>query len=548
MRTPADVPTPAWSRNAPVVLLLLVLAYLLPGSLGHEPWKPDEPYTLGVVRSMLHSGDWVVPMVDETPFVEKPPLFYWAATIATRAFHGLPQHDAARLASAFFVLVSMLAIAAAARLCWGHGSTSVAALLFLGTLGLEGHAQRLQVDHALVAGFALAMLGFAAHVRERWWAGAAIGAGTAIGFLSKGLLAPAAMAVTALLLPLAFASWRTRRYGRRLVEAAAVSLPLMVGWPLALWHRDPALFDEWFWANNVGRFLGYSIDRLGATSEPGFWPQTLPWFLFPVWVYAAAPFFREGRRAWERPGVQIGAAMSAVLLAVLLVSASGRAIYAMPLLPPLALMSIGAAQLPDGALARVLARVSIAVAILAALVVWPIWASLLASGSVPAWTHLQRHFPVPFNMPFNAIAVACALALTLGYAALAAFRGRLAHPALTLWVGALALAWGLAMTLWLPWIDSAKGYRDVLLEAAAHVPGDCIVLRGLGESERAMVSYYTDLRVVRRRSDCDAILWLGKPNTEKHRPTGSEWVSVWAGSRPGEGTERFEIFVRRPPP
>lgn len=532
-------------RSRLTVFILLAVAYLLPGLFGHEPWKPDEPYTLGVARTMLQSGDWVVPRVTDVPFVEKPPLFYWACAIAIRTFGVLPQHDAARIASLFFVLVTLAAGAAAAALCWGRGAATMAALLLLGMLGLEGHAQRLQVDHALMAGFAIAMLGFAAQARSKAWAGLAIGAGLGIGFLAKGLVAPAAIGATALMLPCLFREWRVRAYSLQLAEAALVAAPLVIGWPLALWLRDPSLFYEWFWENNIGRFLGFSITKLGAEAEPGAWLFTLPWFLFPAWIYAVGSLWRERAAAWREPGVQIGATLVGAVMLLLFASASGRAVYALPMLPPLALLAARADSPREGAVGRGFARFSIALACVAAVAIWGVWSCLVDTGVVPEWTKLARTLPVPFTMPVNASLIAAAVALTAGFAILVALGDRIPHRPLALWIGALALGWGLTMTLWLPWLDAAKGYREVFEDMAQHVPAGCLALSRLGESERAMVEYYTNRTTSTRAADCDTLLWRRKAITRKHRPPPEVWREVWSGARAGDTNETYELLVRR---
>lgn len=533
----------SWVGAARVGLALLVVAYLLPGLVGHEPWKPDEPYTLGVARAMLISGDWVVPMVGDTPFVEKPPLFYWVAAACIRVFAVLSPPDAARMACVVFLLTAMLATWSAARLCWGDERAQAAIPLFLCPLGLEGHAQRLQVDLALVAGLAIALAGFAAHIRRRPWAPIALGVGTGVGFLAKGVIAPGTIALTALVLPVFFAQWRTRAYAKHLAIACAVALPLLVAWPVALWFRDPSLFDEWFWANNVGRFVGYSTARLGALAEPYFWPQTLPWFFFPLWLFVAAALMRGQARLRESPGLQIGGALATVMLCVLFASASGRAIYALPLIPPLVLMAVGA-DAGAALSSRLLGRIAIVIALVATIAAWGVWAMLLATGSVPEWTRLQEHFPVPFAMRFHPAEVTAALALTAGFAFLVARRERLPHAGLTLWIGALATAWGLVMTLWLPWLDTAKSYRAVFKDMARHAPPGCVTLLKLGESERAMVGYYTRLPTTTTLGGCDTILWTGHATKGKHRP-GPGWEPVWSGQRPGELAEKFELFVRK---
>jgi 4-amino-4-deoxy-L-arabinose transferase-like glycosyltransferase len=541
------------SRLSSVVLVLLVIAYMLPGLIGHDPWKPDEPYTFGAVLHMVRTGEWVVPVVGGQPFVEKPPLYYWMSWATARgASAWLPLHDAARLASLVFVLVSVVAVAAASWLCWGEGAAGLAALLFFATLGLESHAQRMQVDLAMMAGFSLAVLGFAACIRERKWGGITLGLGIGVGFLGKGLFAPAVIGVCALLLPLFFSQWRSRGYVKHLAVAAAVALPFLVVWPLALLGHSRALFNEWLWDNNLGRFAGFTT-RLGATAVQGEFGQALAWFLFPVWAYVVGGVVREGRRAWHHPALQIGLTMALVACLVLVTSASFRAIYLLPLLPPLALAGVVALRTPEGAFEKALGWFAMIGATAMAVFVWTVWAMLAATGAIPEWKALTTYFPLPFEMPVSIPAVACALALTMGFYALIVVRRRLPAPSLTLWVAALALGWGLVHTLWLPWLEHAKGYRVILGEVARRLPPNvgCIVMDGPGESERAMVEYFVGVtprhRFV-REEDCGATLWMA--NAEKvNRPDwDGMWRRVWGGSRPGDKVERFELFLRGPPP
>jgi 4-amino-4-deoxy-L-arabinose transferase and related glycosyltransferases of PMT family len=118
----------AWrrSRSAQQALpfgwfLLLTAAYLLPGLIGHDPWKQDETYIFDIVYGMLHSHDWVIPRLAGEPFMEKPPLYYWlAAGLAQGLSRWLPLHDGARLASGVFMAVTFAAVGASARLAWAR--------------------------------------------------------------------------------------------------------------------------------------------------------------------------------------------------------------------------------------------------------------------------------------------------------------------------------------------------------------------------------------------------------------------------------------------
>lgn len=72
----------------------LVCAWLLLGTLGHDPWKQDETSTFAIVDHRLDTGDWVVPTNAGQPFAEKPPVYGWvAATLAWMFGRYLPLPD-----------------------------------------------------------------------------------------------------------------------------------------------------------------------------------------------------------------------------------------------------------------------------------------------------------------------------------------------------------------------------------------------------------------------------------------------------------------------
>jgi 4-amino-4-deoxy-L-arabinose transferase-like glycosyltransferase len=112
-----------------------------------------------------------------------------------------------------------------------HAATAV--LLLLGCLGIVVHAHQLVTDVALFAGISIGIFGFASARRHPIAGGIALGAGTAVAFLSKGLLGPGILGVSALAL-LVFRAWRTPAFFRSLVVAAVVALPGTVAWMTAL--------------------------------------------------------------------------------------------------------------------------------------------------------------------------------------------------------------------------------------------------------------------------------------------------------------------------
>lgn len=288
-----DVPFQA-APDAIYMFAAITLLYLLPGLTGHDPWKQDETYITDIVRHMLDSGDWTVPTMAGAPFMEKPPLFYWVAAICATLFSPvLPMHDGARIATAVFLGGTCAALAWLGHRWWGRYHGRVAVLALLSCLGMALHAHFMLTDLAMLMGFAIALCGLALCRDKPVWGGLLLGTGVGIGFLGKGVLAPGVFGASALLLPLLFHPWREASYGRALAIACTASAPWLLIWPAALLHRSPQLFMEWFWLNNVGRFVGFSVPLLGAEHSRWFWLTTMPWFAFPALPLAMVSLWRQ---------------------------------------------------------------------------------------------------------------------------------------------------------------------------------------------------------------------------------------------------------------
>jgi hypothetical protein len=146
----------------PLLIAILGLAWLLPGLIGHDPWKPDEAYTFGVVYEILQGGSWVIPQIAGEPFIDKPPLFHLISAASALLFSPfLALHDGARLAAGLWIGIALLSIAFASRELHGPRHGLVAALLLLGSLGLVVRGHQLITDVAALAGFAMAYYGAA---------------------------------------------------------------------------------------------------------------------------------------------------------------------------------------------------------------------------------------------------------------------------------------------------------------------------------------------------------------------------------------------------
>ena len=239
--------TPAKSA----LFLLLVLCWLLPGLVGHDPWKPQEAQNLGVVYGMLQSGDWLIPTLAGEPYLDKPPLYYWTAAVLARLFSPLLDlHEGARIASGLYMALAILLATLAGAKLFGPRFGRVTALIFIGSFGLLITAHMLSAETAVVAATALVIYGLTWIPHQSIAAGVLIGCGIGIAFLARGSMA-GVLALCMALGPLIFRHWRTRTYLAALAIALFTALPWILWWPLTLYGKSPQIAMEWLWLHDL---------------------------------------------------------------------------------------------------------------------------------------------------------------------------------------------------------------------------------------------------------------------------------------------------------
>lgn len=91
-----------------ILLLLLAIYFLFFFRIGaRDLWTPDEPRYAQVAREMLHSGDWVVPHLNDEVYPEKPPLYFWLVAVFSKPFGDVTE-TTARLPSAVSAAILVL--------------------------------------------------------------------------------------------------------------------------------------------------------------------------------------------------------------------------------------------------------------------------------------------------------------------------------------------------------------------------------------------------------------------------------------------------------
>jgi 4-amino-4-deoxy-L-arabinose transferase-like glycosyltransferase len=518
-------------------LALLCLAWLLPGLIGHQPWKPDDAHSFGLVQHILKSGEWGVPTLAGEPFMDKPPLYYGVAAQFANFFSPfLPVHDAARLTSGFFMALALLFTGLAGRTLWGKGQGRIAVLLLLGCMGLLIRAHELVAETAQLAGFALALYGLAIGRQHPLAAGLALGCGTGMAFMSGGLLVPAILLAGVPML-LAFPAWRGRAFAFSLLVAIAALLPWLLVWPIWLHFHAPELLDSWWQAQLAVLF------NPGGTAF-GFYFRNLPWFAWPALPIALWMLWREKP---VRPETCALALISLVTLLLLGFGAQARELHALPLLLPLSLLATpGVDQLRRGA-ANALNWFGIMTFGFFSGLLWFFWFALMTGHPERNARHLLKMQP-GYTPEFVPLAFVVALFYTMAWLTVLAATRRLPHGrrAIVNWGVGITLLWGIATTISLPWIDAGKSYRSTFTGLQQALPSayGCVAGVGLGNAQRAMLDYYAGV-VTRRAADaaqagCGLLLVQGQAGTPYAAP--DSWRLRWQGARPGEKSERFWLF------
>ena len=128
------------SQRPLLVVLLAGTAALLVGVAQGPLWDEDEPRFAAIARTMVETGDWVVPVFNDTLAVDKPVLMHWCMAACMSIFG--TNEFAARLPSMIAALLTALALLRAGSRFFDTTTGVVAALAWLGCLlaGIEAHA------------------------------------------------------------------------------------------------------------------------------------------------------------------------------------------------------------------------------------------------------------------------------------------------------------------------------------------------------------------------------------------------------------------------
>jgi 4-amino-4-deoxy-L-arabinose transferase-like glycosyltransferase len=527
----------------PGTLALIALAFALPGLAGHDLWKTHDAIGLGIVHDMTTSGTPLVPRIAGAPWLFDPPLYHWLAAGFGSAFQWFTEfHSGARLVSGVLVLAAFWLIYLAAR-HWAaehedpRTSGSAAMLVLLGSVGLMVHAHEALPELACLAALcgALAVLPYAA--RKPLASGLLFGIAIGCAALSAIWIGAVSLLAAVLLAHVVCAEWRTRRGLVFVLSAIPVSMLIAASWPLLLAWRQPEAFALWRIA--AWQPIGEPLANLR------YFLATGSWFAFPGWLLAAWAMWAL-RRRWNEPRLLVPAAASVLMLAAAAYWGPPQDVNLIPLLGPLALIAYqGALVLRRGAAGALDWFGVLGFGFFGALV-WLGWFSMLTGLPPRIANNFSKTAPA-FTLEFKLLPLLIALALTLGWLYLVFFTTRSPMRSVLRWASGIVLLWGMFATLWMPWADYQKSYRNVALQLRSKIPvgATCLAHKGLGVSQAAALDYHGGIRGrafdIVRPNACPLLLVQGSPQHEFDGP-GTGWVKLADVGRPGDRSERYRLY------
>lgn len=518
------------------LLLVLCAIWLCMGLIGHAPWKPFESHSISTIKTILDTGNLLAPTSASNTEIANPPLYYISAAATSKILKPiLPMHDAARIATGLWMLLTLLMIGMTGRELWGKGFGRQTTFVFIGALGLVVSAHTLMPAVSALTGIASSFYALALSKRRPYRASILLGLGLAVSFLSTGLQPFAIIMATCIALPCLFSAWRTSGHAQFILLSLLVASPFILGWSFLCHHYYADTFNHW-WQLSLLQF---------RHSHHVYFAKTLLWYAWPALPLAVWGFWRYRGQLLHKPRFQL---IITFFVSALFFIGLGydKEVFALPMLVPLTAMAGGSIETLKRGTAGALSWFGLILFGLMSCLVWLGWLAML-TGTPAKINERLSYLSGMSQLNFNVIAFSIAIALTMIWL-FAIFRSQFSNrSSATNWAIGMTCVWTLLMALWLPLIDSARSYRQVFSSLNKVLPTKyaCVKSQKLGSGQRDLLHYYANIKPLSAESEqaliCDLYLLQDDKGVQKIEP-GQDWKLIWSGKRASERRESFRLF------
>ncbi len=556
-----------------LALVLLCLAYVLPGFFGRAPWKFEDIATFGVMRELASpSGHWLAPQLLGQANGSDALLPYWLGALAIKCLPFLDPASAVRIPYALLLALTLLATWYAVYYLARSPQAQPVAFAFGGEASPTDYARAIadagllaliaclglaQLSHETTP--ALAQLGFAALMFYAMAASPYRRAtkifGPSLGLLigTTGLALSGAPTL-ALLFGLggALVEWTHMRWGSTQTSAhlAADSkrqslqwVLLIVGITLAVCLLGFAL-DLWRWR----------IELPGADGQPGLtaWRKLgrlLLWFTWPAWPLALWTLWRWRRQLASRH-LALPLWFAGMSIAATLTTPSADRSLLLSL-PPLAALAAFALPTFKRSAVSLIDWFTLVFFTGSSLIIWVVWIAMQTGMPRQPAANVAKLAP-GFEPSFSWFAFLVAALATLAWAWLVKWRADRQRTeiwkSLVLPAGGATLCWLLLMTLWLPLLDYARSDAPLSRQVAARVDADaCVEVFGLRSAQVAALQYHgkLELRQVGAKAACPyLVVDADAQDTLSNTVDMPEWAFLATLRRPTDKNENVVLYKR----
>ena len=566
--TPAIVAQSAVRRLPRWSLLLLCLAYVVPGYVGRSPWRMADMEAFGYMRELaLGHTSWLAPRMAGLLPESEGLLSYWLGALAMQgAPSWLHLEMAARLP---FIAMLVLTLTAT---WWGvyylartPGARPVA-------FAFGGEAQPTDYARAMADGGLLALvacLGLAQLSHETTSYMTQLGCAALLFFAAAAMPYHGRTAMLALLLGLP---------GLALSGAPTVATLFGLGGATMAffsrtWGDEPSPAPReariwtalWLGVTLLAAALSWWLDQWawrlvdsGTAKEWQSLVRLLLWFSWPAWPLAMWTLWVWRRqiaapRRYPHLALPLWFAVIPVIASLSTLPADRALLLGLPAIATLAAFALPTLRRSISALIDWFTLLFFSAA---AIAIWVIWLSLQTGIPAKPAANVARLAP-QFTPEFSVLSFAVAVAATLAWCVLVAWRTSRNRAAiwksLVLPASGATLGWLLLMTLWLPLLDHARSFEPQMRQVLAELPkdGSCVQTYGLPRAHIAALRYYGDIDTQRLSmagaARCDWMVaeeetWLD-PHSARLQGI---WETVARVVRPTDRKDFLLVLKRRP--
>lgn len=564
--TPAIVPQAAVRPLPRALLLLLCLAYVLPGFVGRAPWKTLDITSYGYSLALAEGKtSWLAPSVMGLNPDTEGLLPYWLGAWAIQAFGGImPPDMASRLPfAALLWLALMAAWYAVYYLARSPGAGPMA-------FAFGGEASEIDYARAMADGGLLALIACIGLAQPSHEASSYVVQLSGVCFVFYA----AACIPTRFGLPLLIGALGLVILALSGAPTYSVTLGLGSALILALMPVEAKLRTRSLQASAAFMLLGVLALLLAVYLHQWQW-RILPmqdfrqlkpllelvvWFVWPAWPLALwslwvwrrqiADWRHLHRHLWLP--ILLGAL---ALINTVITSPSDRALMlGLPAFAALAAFALPTFRRTMPALIDWFTLIFFSVA---AITIWVIWFAVYTGYPPKPAANVARiapEFVAVFSWPLFILA----LLATLAWCALVFWRAKRNRPeiwrSLVLPAGGTVLSWILLMSIWLPMLDYGRSYTAQIQAIGKVLPppeqAGCIAVTSLSRSQIVAMQAQGGWQLTSLNTpDAQACDWLAMPIDAVRTAEAKGLIEGWdhraAVPRPTDKNAEIVIYQRK---